>query len=109
MKKFMILLAALVPLALVSGCNKPKPVKLDYTEKMEQGLWDPQGLPGESHIGAPPEDFKHSGYNPSEGGEDPNEQGDTSGRDSAEKPKDTSDKHADSPEKTEEDDGDETD
>lgn len=71
MKKWMILLVTLVPLAVLSGCNQPKPVKLDYTEKMEKGLYDPQGLPGESHIGAPPEDFKHHGYKP---GEEPADQ-----------------------------------
>jgi len=95
MKKWMILLVALVPLALVFGCNKPKPIKLDYTEKMEQGLYDPQGLPGESHIGAPPEDFKHHGYHPGEGEEAADSQVDASKHDSSDKEKDEPEKQPD--------------
>jgi hypothetical protein len=58
---------ALVAVALLFGCNKQKPIVLDYEKSGKSEMYDQKGMPGESYVGAPPEDFKHRGYEPPTG------------------------------------------
>jgi hypothetical protein len=67
MKKCLWIALALVAVALLFSCNKQKPVVLDYEKAGTEKIFDQKGLPGESHVGTPPEDAKHRGYEPSSG------------------------------------------
>ena len=67
MKKWPWIVLALVCIALIFACNKQKPPVLDYEKSGKSEIFDQKGLPGESYVGAPPEDFKHRGYEPPTG------------------------------------------
>jgi len=63
MKKELVLFAvAMLGAASISACNKQKAPRLDYAEKMKTGLFSPNGLPGENHVGATDEEKKFQGY-----------------------------------------------
>ena len=62
MRKLVALGVALAALALVFGCNKQKPVKLDYSEKLQDGTYTPTGMPGDGTIGTPEHESKYTGY-----------------------------------------------
>ena len=66
MKKYLWIALALVAVVMLFACNKQKPVVLDYEKSGKDKIMDPQGLPGESYVGTPPEDTKHRGYDPAE-------------------------------------------
>ena len=67
MKKYFWIALALVAIVLLFSCNKQKPVVLDYEKSGKEKILDPQGLPGDSYVGTPPEDTKHRGYDPMKG------------------------------------------
>jgi len=66
MKKYFWIALAMVAIVLLFSCNKQKPVVLNYEKSGKEKILDPQGLPGESYVGTPPEDTKHRGYDPME-------------------------------------------
>lgn len=70
MKKYVWIALALVAVVMLFACNKQKPVVLDYEKSGKEKILDPQGLPGESYVGTPPEDTKHRGYDPAAGKEE---------------------------------------
>ncbi len=61
-KKLSLLAVALMAVASIFACNKQKAPRLDYTSKMKQGLFSPNGMPGDNHIGATDEEKKFKGY-----------------------------------------------
>ena len=61
-KRLAFLTVTLLAVASVAACNKQKAPRLDYTEKMKKGLFSPNGLPGENHVGATDEEKKFQGY-----------------------------------------------
>jgi len=67
MKKYIWIALALIAVIGLFACNKQKPIKLDYKEAGTENLYDPQGLPGQSYVGSPPEDYKHKDYEPASG------------------------------------------
>jgi hypothetical protein len=73
MSKWHVLLIMTAGLALLFACNKQKPHKLDYTHKAE--MYNPRGLPGDSHIGGHPDALKQTGIQGegAEGGKKPDE------------------------------------
>jgi hypothetical protein len=64
MNKIWLLAAALLALVFTFACNKQKPPKLDYTEKLEKGLFAPNGMPGDGHVGGTHEEHRYHGYKP---------------------------------------------
>ena len=64
MNKIWLLAAALLALVFTFACNKQKPPKLDYTEKMEKGVFTPNGMPGDGHVGGTREEHRYHGYKP---------------------------------------------
>ncbi len=62
MNKIWLLAAALLALVFTFACNKQKPPKLDYTEKLEKGLFTPNGMPGDGHVGGTHEEHRYHGY-----------------------------------------------
>jgi hypothetical protein len=62
MKKVALLAAALIAVACLLACNKQTPPKLDYSEKLNKGVYDAKGLPGDGHVGGTPLEDKYHGY-----------------------------------------------
>lgn len=59
MVRWSALIVALCACAGLIACNKQKPPKLDYTEKLQAGVYSPHGLPGETAPGTPESDAKY--------------------------------------------------
>ncbi len=72
MYRWIWLSLALAAWAGLLACNKQKPPKLDYTEKVQAGMYTPVGLPGETAPGTPENDSKYmktaTGYPEEESG-----------------------------------------
>jgi len=66
MRKQLLLCLALMAVVAWLGCNKQKPYQLNYAKEGKEQLYDPQGLPGEGHIGSTPVDQKFHGYKPTD-------------------------------------------
>jgi hypothetical protein len=62
MKKIVLMGLSITFLAFIFSCNKQKPHKLDYKEKIENGTYTADGLPGEGFVGAPDKALEHHGY-----------------------------------------------
>ncbi len=58
MKKCLWIALALTAVVFLFSCNKQKPVVLDYKESGKEKLYDPQGLPGEGHVGSHPNEHR---------------------------------------------------
>ena len=62
MKRWLLLVLCLAVIATWFGCNKQKPLKLDYSEQEKQGEYEAVGLPGDSYVGAPDVATKHTDH-----------------------------------------------
>ena len=67
MRNYLLLAIALIAVAFLLACNKQKPPKLDYTEKMQKGVFSNHGLPGDGYVGRTPEEDKFHGFHEGDG------------------------------------------
>ena len=62
MKKRLLLVVGLIAMGTLFACNKQKTVKLDYSQKMQDGTLQPQqGLPGSSTPGRSEANVRYHG------------------------------------------------
>ncbi|MBN2493134.1 MAG: hypothetical protein JXR96_00980 [Deltaproteobacteria bacterium] len=71
MKKLWTLAIAIAALSALASCYERKVIKLDYSEKMQSGVYSPTGLPGAAHVGRTEIEDKYHGYEAPEGGSSP--------------------------------------
>jgi len=62
MKRWLLLVLCLTAIATWFGCNKQKPLKLDYTEDLKKGEYKAVGLPGDNYVGTPDVATKHTDH-----------------------------------------------